>query len=236
MKFLPNSRRLSRWMRVKPICNLVFWFRFFWYVRVRRTLRRYEGTSGVNATGRDHNEKSLLHGKPSDRILRLIYPMAAIDRLNEKSKVLAIGVRYETDLLYLMAYGFPNCRGLDLFSYSPWVDLGDMHEMSYEADSFDAVMLGWTLAYSDDQKKAAREIVRVTRNGGIVAISNSYYPEERLKELAGAGEPIGGFDRRQTVASILELFEGRVERVYFQHDANPQWQGACLVVFAISKN
>jgi hypothetical protein len=46
---------------------------------------------------------------------------------------------------------------------------------------------------------------------------------------------MGLIDRRQSVASILELFGTHVERVYFQHDPDPAKQGACLVVFAIKK-
>jgi hypothetical protein len=225
--------RLYRFMRVKPICNLVFWVRYFWLARILRRIKMHPDLQAVG--GLERSRSGVFSGKPSDRILKLIMPMSIIDRLNDRSKILAIGVRYETDLLYLSAYGLPNCRGLDLFSYSPWVDLGNMHSMEYQDSEFDAVLMGWTLAYSDDQQKAASEILRVTRNGGIVAISNSYYPKEVLERPAFDGDPVGKIGRRQTVADILQLFDGHVELVYFQHDANPEKQGACLVVFAVKK-
>jgi hypothetical protein len=237
-----SSRKIPRWklqlarfMRAKPICNVVFWIRFVWFVRIRRRVRVFGDLQSVTANGFEHNQNAIWHGRPSDRILKLIMPMSVIDRLNAQSEVLAIGVRYETDLLYLMAYGLPNCRGLDLFSYSPWVDLGNMHAMPYGDNSFDAVLMGWTLAYSDDQRKAAAEIVRVGRNGGVVALSNSYYPPETLDRWRLEGQTMGLIDRRQTTAAILELFGSNVERVYFQHDPNPTRQGACVVIFSIKK-
>ena len=33
-----------------------------------------------------------------------------------------------------------NIRGLDLISYSSMVDVGDMHDLPYEDDSFDIVI------------------------------------------------------------------------------------------------
>lgn len=229
-------QRINRFMRVKPICNLVFWLRYFWFVKVRRNLRSFEDLASVTGNGFEHNKRGIWDGRPSDRILKLILPMSVIDRLNPASEILAVGVRYETDLLYLSAYGFSNTRGLDLFSYSPWVDLGNMHSMPYPDNSFDGFLMGWTLAYSDDQTKAASEILRVVKDGGVVAISNSYYPEETVKQFINRGETMGLIGRRQTVASILELFGEHVGQVYFQHDPDPAKQGACLVVFSIRKS
>jgi SAM-dependent methyltransferase len=162
-------------------------------------------------------------------------PMSVIDRLDEHSRILAIGVRYETDLLYLSAYGFSNSRGLDLFSYSPWVDLGNMHELPYQDNSYDGVLMGWTLAYSDDPERVASEIIRVVVNGGIVALSNTYYPKATINDFFEQGNQMGLINRRQTVDSILELFNGYIENVYFRHDPNPEKQGACLVIFSLSK-
>ncbi len=36
-----------------------------------------------------------------------------------------------------------NIRGLDLFSCSPRIDVGDMHDMRYADNSFDVIFLGW---------------------------------------------------------------------------------------------
>ncbi|KAF0175110.1 MAG: hypothetical protein FD161_3422 [Limisphaerales bacterium] len=228
--------RLNRFMRVKPICNFVFKVRYFWFTKLKRTVRAYDDHLGVS--GHAHNVKGLLDGRPSDRILKLIQPLAVIDRLTPESRVLAIGCRFETDLLYLTAYGFApeNVRGLDMLSYSPWVDLGNMHAMPYQDSSWDAVMLGWVLTYSDDPRRAAREIVRVVRPGGLVAIGITCYPDAVIESLRKEGKLMGTTGQIQTVRDILDQFGDHVERVYFQHDVNDRSkQGPTLVIFSVKK-
>lgn len=230
--------RLYRFLRVKPICNFVFRIRFIWFSKILRRLDCYQDEGAV--IGQDYSKERVIKGRPSDRILRLIHPLSAIDKMTVESTVLAIGCRFETDLLYLAAYGFdPNkVRGLDMISYSPWVDSGNMHEMEYPDDSWDCILLGWTLAYSDNPLQAAREMMRVTKNGGLIAISVSYYPPEVLRKLQDEYSLVGSTRKRiQTVDEMLSLFGNSVDRVYFHHDvANPDIQGACMVIFSIKKN
>ena len=226
--------RLARFLRVKLICHLVFKIRFWYFIYIKRQLRSCEDQVGVD--GHQHNLRALKLARPSDRILWLIQPLSAIDKMNENSKVLAIGVRLETDLLYLAAYGFhpKNIRGMDLLSYSPWVDLGNMH---YADNSWDAIMLGWVLTYSTDPQKAADELVRTSKNGGIIAIGLTYYPEHVLEGYRQSqGSLMGTTGQIQTVADVLKLFEGKVDRIYFNHDvADPTRQGPTMVIFSVKK-
>ncbi|MEK6806075.1 MAG: methyltransferase domain-containing protein [Pseudomonadota bacterium] len=233
--------RLYRFLRVKFVAECVWFVRYFWFVRVRRQLRSFDEKSGVIL--HDYSQNSLLTNRPSERILKLIMPLTLIETLTPDSKVLSIGCRYEWDMLLLCAYGFraENVRGLDMLSYSPWIDLGNMHAMPYGDSSWDALVLGWVLSYSDDPQRAAREFVRVTRAGGIIAVGVTYYPPERLRALAQPGgdhaaEYVSGERRVQTVAALLELFGSAVGRVYVQHDApDPGKQGHCLLVFSVRK-
>lgn len=230
--------RLARFLRVKLICHAVFKLRFWWFVYIKKRLRSCEDQVGVD--GHQHNLRALKLARPSDRILWLIQPLTAIDKMMKADvKVLAIGVRLETDLLYLVAYGFnpQNVRGMDLLSYSPWVDLGNMHQMPYANDSWDAIMLGWVLTYSTEPQKAADELVRVTKNGGLIAIGLTYYPEHVLEEYRKSqGSLMGTTGQIQTVADVLKLFEGKVDRVYFNHDvADPSRQGPTMVIFSVKK-
>ncbi|MGH2372397.1 MAG: methyltransferase domain-containing protein [bacterium] len=54
-------------------------------------------------------------------------------------------------------------------------------------DAWDIVILGWVLSYGEMPEAAVREIVRVTRRGGIVAVAVSYYPHSWLEEAERAG-------------------------------------------------
>jgi len=230
--------RLTRFMRVKPICNLVFRLRYLYYVRIRRNVRSYDDPQGADDKGLKHNLAAILHGKPSDRILKLIMPLSVIDRMTTESKVLAIGCRYETDLLYLAAYGFhpKNIRGLDLLSYSPWVDLGNMHAMPYADSSWDAAVMGWVLTYSTEPTRAAKEVVRVVKRGGLVAIGITVVSENQLDELKHENRLIASTAQILNVDDVLALFGEYVENIYFRHDRTDLTrQGHCLVIFSIKK-
>jgi len=228
--------RINRLLRVKPICYAVFDIRFFYYMRIKRALRSYENNLGV--AERKHNEVGITHGRPSDRILKLILPLSVIDGMGPDSKVLAIGCRYETDLLYLAAYGFSteNIRGFDLFSYSPWVDLGNMHAMQYADSSWDAILCGWTITYSNQPELAAKEMVRVLKPGGLVAISISFYPQGEDSHISAKDMAFGRTRDNRSADAMLKLFGDHVDKVYFKHDPADQTKtGSCLAVFSIKK-
>ena len=189
----------------------------------------------------DYSTKRVILGRPNNRILRLIRPLVSIAKVNGNSKIVSIGCRYETDLLYLCAYGCDprKVRGMDMISYSSWIDLGNMHHMEYPDNHWDVVLLGWVLSYSDDPRQAAKEILRVTRNGGLIAISVTYMPPEGFKQLNQEGGIVVNTkysDRIQTVTEIQSLFEPQVDHVYFDHDvADPTQSGGCMVIFSIKK-
>lgn len=230
----PRSALYS-FLKVEAVNRLIFRLRFLYFVTLRRRIRVAEDQRGVIRP--DYSMAMLERGATSDRPLKLIRPLSVIDMApRSAASVLSVGCRFETELLYLLGYGFRHIRGLDLIAYSPWVDVGNMHAMPYKDNSWDAVLLGWVLSYSETPRDAAREIVRVTKDGGIVAVAVAYYSPLHLEEAGRRGKLIGGANRIQTVASILELFEGAVNRVFFTHDA-PQTasESYCAVIFSIQK-
>ena len=125
------------------------------------------------------------------RMSLVLYPSVAL--LREKGKLascLIIGPRTEDDILWAWSLGLKNTRGLDLFSYSPYIDVGDMHHMSYKNDSFDLVILGWVLAYSSSPLSALTECFRVCKPGGYVAIgmdsiSDDLYDPDHPMDIPG---------------------------------------------------
>lgn len=151
-----------------------------------------------------------------------------------------MGPRSEDDILHLWSYGFRNVRGLDLISYSPYIDLGDMHQMSYGNDTFDAIILGWVLVYSERPENAAKEAVRVAKNGAIIAIGAEYNPkpeEVKVRTVERFGYPVGG-QMINSGAEHLNLFDGFVKKVYFLHDIGAEWperKTNTCVIFSIQK-
>jgi hypothetical protein len=155
-------------------------------------------------------------------------------RQNVKSlDVLSIGPRSEIEIFALMGAGFSpeRIRAVDLFSYSPYVDVGDMHALPYEASAFDIVFLGWVLSYSKDQSVVARELLRVCRDGALIVLAGDYSDDSRVgatfkKEAT----------HMQSCDQLLALFPGHVGRVYFRHDPEPErnvWM--VMTVFEVRK-
>lgn len=197
----------------------------------KRDVRVYNGDADkLIDQAIEHNLDGMLHGWALMRPIVLIYPLVSLTAVHGRLgdlKVLTIGPRTESELLTLVSVGFHpnNITGLDLMSYNTMVDVGDMHDMPYEDESFDIVIAGWVLAYSADQLKAASEILRVVKSGGFVAIGCEHSPNEDsskdeffanqglTRRLGEDGDRANWSERR-----ILDLFGDRVRKVVFVND------------------
>jgi len=224
-------------------------------VRVELAASRIRGLSKDNLrifdspTGReiantvDHNIDSLLNLGGLIRPQRLIDPLKSIHYVIANIaalKVLSIGPRSDAELFGLLAAGFEpqNITGLDLIAYSDWVNLGDMHAMPYQDNSFDVVMLGWVLAYSADVQSAVNEVLRVARPGAHIAIGWEYSPlsneELASKDLTDVSEAT----RVRHSSEILAYFDGHVDDVIFKSDVHPDLANQTsdvIVVFRLKK-
>jgi SAM-dependent methyltransferase len=209
--------------------------RWLWLARVRKHLRTVAGTEGVAEHTVSHNLKGL-RDLAVNRSLHIVRPLSVVERLDADAELLVIGPRTEGELLAYMAHGFERKRitAVDLISYSPWIDLGDMHELPYPDDSFDAVALGWVLAYSDDPKRAAAEIARVLRPGGVVAVGVEWSPRSDDEIKLDVGYLPGSSQRIESCDAILAVFEPYVDEVLYRHEVAPTRRdrvGALVVIF-----
>ena len=141
--------------------------------------------------------------------------------LNRASlKVLCVGPRTEAEFLMLLAEDFnpDNIQGLDLISYSDYVDVGDMHHMPYDDDSFDIVFLGWVLTYSKDLQRVADECVRVAKPGGYIAVG---VESEAVRDDTEAyGVTVDDVITIRTTDEILGLFKDHIHAVPIRHDVH----------------
>jgi SAM-dependent methyltransferase len=225
---------LASLMRVEPIRAGILAARYFFFAKLLRRLRVFRDASGsVSANTVKYNLSAFKRPLLLGRTRVLVRPFSVIETLAPGSAILVVGPRSEDDLLHLRAYGFRNVRGLDLISYSPHIDLGDMHRLPYADASFDAVLYGWVLVYSDNPEFAAKEALRVVRDGGIIGIGAEHYPGN-VPELE---YPVGG-KRINTAERHLDLFRGHVKQVFFIHDVgealSDRMSNTC-VIFAVKK-
>jgi hypothetical protein len=158
-----------------------------------------------------HNKSAFNHLQTDfimNRIKYLYGPMSAIERINRDSNILLIGSRTENEFLYLRSFDHINIKAIDLISCSPLIEMQDMHNLNFKDNTFDAVIMGWTLAYSTHPKKCALEIIRVLKNDGVVAIG-----QEKLKNNSSQ---VNGIN---SLKDIHNLFDHSLNKIYFQYDA-----------------
>lgn len=182
-----------------------------------------------------HNLQQVIEKADMDRPVIMVNVVKGIERvINNVANLdtLSIGPRSEIEIFALMAAGFNADRisAIDLFSYSPYVDTGDMHSMPYADNSFDVVFVGWVLSYSRDQAAAAREILRVCRDRAIVVLAGSYSDEQTDRTRFE-----NDTTHMQNCAQLEALFEGSVRHTYFRHDPEPPETTMVMTVFEVKK-
>lgn len=214
--------RLRSLYLVPFVRRMVVRIRLFYFVRVRGRFKTMESPDAFEMT-LPHNLKSL--GQCNTRIDLLVKPLSVLENLSKNSKILIVGPRDEHDIFTLVGHGFckNQIRGLDLISYSPLIDLGDMHRTSYPDGTWDVIIVGWTLSYSSTPRKFAQEMTRIARNGAVIAIAVEYstMSEREQVELTGYSiQETAKLSRRvNSIAEILDLFSSHVDQVFFTHDA-----------------
>jgi SAM-dependent methyltransferase len=178
------THRLARvrddFLKVDLLRNYYCWLRY--QLRKGRMKTLSTMTDGVGKYTIEHNMGALA-GRAAfgmgNRMAILLYPLAAALRDNLNARVLIVGPRTEDDLFLARSLGMQNVRGLDLFSYSEMIDIGDMHATSYPPASYDAVVLGWVISYSTAPERLVEECKRILKPGGYLAFGIESNPEFR---------------------------------------------------------
>jgi hypothetical protein len=177
--------------------------RFLWFTRGHRGFRAFAsphaGTREV-----EYSANYLTKYAPDRRVEWTMFLLASIPDC-ERDSLLVIGPRYEPELLMAVGLGWNKngVRGLDTFSYSPLVDVGDMHQLPYADSSFSSLICAWTLSYSTQPGRAAAEMQRVLRPGGYLVVSMQKVADGYDDILPGVPH---GDDRIQTLVQLDTLF------------------------------
>ena len=125
----------------------------------------------------------------------------------------------------------------------PDVRLGALPELPYATDSFAAVVANFVLNHVGEPVAAVRELARVARPGGRVAVTIWPYPQPPLQRLWGEALAAAGVEAANPAPRLVTDFarteqglagllgtafaEARVDRVEWTHRADPQqwWSG-----------
>ena len=141
------------------------------------------------------------------------------DKLEDK-KVLIIGPRNEAEIFTFAGSGLDtkNIIAVDLFTYSPKIQVMDMHELEFGNGIFDVVYAGWVISYSEKRSLAISEMMRVLKPGGLVGVTATLAKASNDDLIAKRGYMIGSKDRIQDVDSLVDLFQdqGHAGKVVFR--------------------
>lgn len=178
------KRRLTKLyyeiLKIDAVRNYYCWRRYQFLKRRTTTMAGMSGAVGDQTL--THNMAALA-GRAgfgmANRMALLLYPIAAALRLRNDPQVLIVGPRTEDDIFWARSLGLRNARGLDLFSYSKLIDIGDMHSTSFVSGQFDAVILGWVISYSNDPERMVRECKRIVKPGGYIGFGIESNPDVR---------------------------------------------------------
>lgn len=142
------------------------------------------------------------------RSTMLIAPLKSLDFVNfKKAKILSVGPRTESEIFNLVGHGFKlkNIEAIDLQSYSKVIKLGDLLDIPFDNDKFDIVICGWVLSYTNKVKKGIDEMIRVTKNNGIICIGISDHDTKVTKESLSSS------------SEIINYFGENLKEVYFKY-------------------
>ena len=138
----------------------------------------------------------------------LIAPLKSLDFVNfKKAKILSVGPRTESEIFNLVGHGFKlkNIEAIDLQSYSKVIKLGDLLNIPFDNDKFDIVICGWVLSYTNKVQKGIDEMIRVTKNNGIICIGISDHDTKVSKESLSSS------------SEIINYFGENLKEVYFKY-------------------
>ena len=137
-----------------------------------------------------------------------IGPLKSLDYLVfKKMKVLIVGPRVESEIFRLLGYGFSlkNIKSIDIQSYSNLITLANMIEIPFEDNSFDLIIVGWVITYSNAVQKAADEFIRVGKNNCLISLCHTHKKkeEERLSDnpLSNSSEILNYF--KKNLSSVI---------------------------------
>lgn len=205
------------------------------YLLSNGPVARAHMTGGVARGTIEHNLAGAYTAAGLDRPMVMALMASSIEKICKNiatTDLLSIGPRSEIELFCFRAVGFSwdRIQAIDLFSYSPYVKLGDMHSMPFADSSFDVVCLGWVLAYSKNQPEAVREVLRVLRPGGIAIVSADYSSEQTHSRDRVDSTHI------QNSNQILALFGSHIKHVYFRHDPDMPRTHMIMVAVEVQKS
>lgn len=211
------------------------------YFNIFKSKMEYGNSSNISGQAIDHNsdEIRMFYNEMSLRPDLISKPLSCLNSVAMnayKMKVLTIGCRTEAEIFSLVNAGFKidNITGIDLFSYTPLIEIGDVTDLPYPDDYFDVVVCGWVLEFVTEIERAISEISRVSKYGGLIAIGGMHHPVSM--DMGEYNKRANHLDRvwYASVDGILDAFKVNHENCVFKSDIYKEdldKRGEVVVIF-----
>jgi len=161
------------------------------------------------------------------RMSLLILPTAVLLRHIRPRKVLIVGPRTEDDIFFAKSYNL-DVTGLDLFTYSPYIELGDIHQTNYKNETFDAVLLGWMISYSKNPQQVIDESSRILKPNGLIGIGiESNKEQKKTGTIDLSGVRVNYLNTSDDLIEIMKEFEP----VFIADQKTEEKSYDCAVIF-----
>lgn len=183
-----------------------------WYFSISRPTQEIKNS---NLEGFNHNRKQLLgflegHRNRTERLINVLRTIQGFDIQN--ARLLCVGPRNEAEILLLRKYGFKsqNIRAIDLFSYSPAIEIMDMNNLEFEDNYFDVYYSSAVIKYSPDIHRTVQESIRVSKPGALMAFGFTFGAPS---DLVPEGSALYG-----GLKDLFKLYENYIETIYWQEE------------------
>ncbi len=147
---------------------------------------------------------------------KLLLQSNSVKRNPGNARILYIGARTEAEILYMSNFGINphNITAIDLHSYSPLIQLGDMHELSFPEEKFDACILTHCIAYSEAPEIAFKEAIRVLKNDGslIFTVSTTHESKGYKQKTDRSSRPRTGAKKVLAFEEYYKLAQNLVDK------------------------
>lgn len=191
--------------QLENICAIRYWFWVIVLDKMRYMEKTHHGTSDttietnlsfISTKGSDYAKSRganqdkfginnyYINQSKADCFGALLMRSALVKQNPSNAQILYIGARTEAEILYMANFGINprNITAIDLHSYSPLIELGDMHSLSFSENTFDACILTHCIAYSEAPKIAFQEALRVLKlQGSLIFTVSSMHESKNYK-------------------------------------------------------
>lgn len=178
-----------------------------WLIRTRNGRHRPSTALNVRTAYREYSESNFAHFRPLDRAYWLFHLLKAIPHF-VPSRILIIGPRFPVEYHLARSFGLEREQIvlLDIYSYSPKVQVGDMHELT-KLGSFDCIVIGWTLLYSPEPNRVGQQVRAVLERGGylVVGMDVSGQQPRQIEDVGHLDDIFRPLTRVATLDSDLDL-------------------------------